>query len=110
MGWYGRGVRSFPCIVGGGGRENPPIPFNLNTTWIEDEGFKQLVSDKWIPFDDNIRESTSYRFLQNLKNIKFDSIIWALERRKAQQAILINIKKTLECFYENNLEALRSLE
>jgi hypothetical protein len=53
-----------------GGPKNPTSPYKFNPTWIEDDSFKALVSENWIPYDVSSGTSASIQFVENLKRIK----------------------------------------
>ena len=52
--WVGKGGLSdhFPILLEFKyGPIKPPSPLKFNKTWLNDEGFVNLISTNWIPFD-----------------------------------------------------------
>jgi len=44
--------------------------FKFNIGWLEEANFVKMVKYLWIPYNDNLRESSLLQFSYNLKNIK----------------------------------------
>ena len=60
----------------------PPSPLKFNKTWLRDEGFVNLISSNWIPFDLGNRISAAFQFAENIRRLKVVIKVWVVDKRK----------------------------
>ena len=71
--WVGKGGHSdhFPIFLEfKNGPVKPPSPLKFNKTWINDEGFVNLISNRCIPYDPGNRLFVAFQFAENIRHLK----------------------------------------
>ena len=100
--WVGKGGHSdlFPIFLEfKNGPVKPPSPLKFNKTWLNDEGFVNLISSNWIPFDPGNRISTAFQFAENIRRLKVTIKALAVDKRKRVDRELQHIEIELARIY-----------
>ena len=63
------------------GPTQPPSPLKFNKTWLKDESFTQLLTNLWIPFNNEGVQNVAFQFADNIKRVKGDIKVWAVGER-----------------------------
>ena len=81
------------------GPVKPPSPLKFNKTWLNDEGFVNLISTNWIPFDPRNKMSAAFQFAANIRLLKDAIKSWAVDKRKRVDRELQQIENQLSRIY-----------
>ena len=100
--WMGKGGHSghFPIFLEfKNGPVKPPSTLKFNKTWLNDEGFVNLISTHWIPFDPGNRNTTAFQFAANIRLLKDAIKSWAVDKPKKVDRELHQIENELSRIY-----------
>ena len=100
--WVGKGTLSdhYPIFLEfKNSHVKPPIPLKLKKIWLKDEGFRALISNRWIPFNPGNRSTATFKFAANIRNLKDVIKSWAVEKRKREDSELQQIEIELFGIY-----------
>ena len=81
------------------GPVKPPSPLKFNKTWLKDEGFLDLISTSWIPFDPRNRKTVAFQFATNIKILKDAIKSWAVDKQKRVDRELQQIELEISRIY-----------
>ena len=77
----------------------PPSSLKLKNIWLKDEGFRALISNRWIPFNPGNRSTATFQFAADIRNLKDVIKSWAVEKRKREDSELQQIEIELFGIY-----------
>jgi len=111
--WVGSGGNSdhFPIFFEmQKGPINPPSSLKFNKVWLQDESFKNLVLEHWVPFDRESVGSAAFQFADNIKNLKRLIKDWSIAKNRREDAELKQVEEDLLMMYESEGGGLISPE
>jgi hypothetical protein len=82
------------------GSEKPTGPFKFNKSWLEDDSFLEMIKDHWIHLRQDLSQSTTFQFVENMKRIKEMVKPWDFQKRKNEDKELKDIELELQRFLE----------
>ena len=100
--WVGKGGQSdnFPIFLEfKNGPIKPPSPLKFNKASLKDEGFLDLISSSWIPFDPGNRNTAAFQFVMNIRILKDAIKSWAVDKQKRVDRELQQIENELSRIY-----------
>lgn len=73
----------------------PTNPFKLNSYWLTDVSFIEMVTTQWDHFTPLDGHSSGKHFVKNLKNIKKKTTGWASAKKQAKAVELKNTEEQI---------------
>jgi len=74
------------------GGPKPHSPFKFNPAWLQCEDYTDLVSNSWIPYNQELHGHAAIHFMKNLNKIKNVTKEWAKKKREREDVELRNIE------------------
>ena len=85
-------------------------PFKFNATWLQDDGFHNLVKSTWTPFIPNVQCYIDLHFLNNLKILKAHTIPWVDNCKKKNVRYILTIEEQFDTYYASFPKGFKSIE